>query len=121
MQTLETGALRLPTTVTVSPASRRRSSSAAQRISSITSGRRSQNSAVSSSEVSATPSQALSIARGAASSATVTAARENRPVPAFDHARPGGAEPLLVDVLGVHAQALGQRDAVVVQALAYLD
>ena len=71
--------LRLTTNVTVSPASRARSSSAAPRMSSITSGRRSANSAVSSSGVSARPSRARSIARGAASSATFRTAR--RPLP----------------------------------------
>ena len=53
MQTLETLMLRLTTNVTMSPASSARSASAAWRMSSTTSGRVSENSAVSSSAVSA--------------------------------------------------------------------
>ena len=66
VQMFETLMLRLTTNVTVSPASSWRSSSAARRISSITAGRRSANSAVSSSGVSASPRRPFSIARGAA-------------------------------------------------------
>ena len=89
MQMFETLMLRLTTNVTVSPASSDRSSSAAARISSITAGRCSANSAVSSSGVSAAPSRARAIARGAASSATRqlgaaarAATRDERPVAA---------------------------------------
>ena len=56
--------LRLTTNVTVSPASSARSSSAAWRMSSITSGRLSANIAVSSSGVSGSPSRARSIVAG---------------------------------------------------------
>ncbi len=59
--------LRLTTNVTRSPASSARSSSAAARISSITSGRVSANNAQASSSVSASPRRPLSIARGATS------------------------------------------------------
>ncbi len=65
MQTLVKLMLRLTTKVAVSPLSSARSSSAATRISSITSGRRSANSAVSSSSVSASPARPRSIACGA--------------------------------------------------------
>ena len=71
--------LRLTTNVTVSPATRARSSSAAARRSSITSGRRSANSAVSSSGDSATPSRARSIARGARPESMSSTTR--RPLP----------------------------------------
>ncbi len=54
--------LRFTTNVTVSPASSSRSSSAAWRISSMTSGRISANIAVSSSALSAMPSRPFSIA-----------------------------------------------------------
>ena len=71
--------VRLATNVTVSPARRARSSSAALRISSITAGRRSANSAVSSSPVRRCPSRARSTARGTTSSATRGTVR--RPLP----------------------------------------
>jgi hypothetical protein len=70
MQTFETLMLRLTTNVTVSPATRARSSSAPARRSRITSGRRSANRAVSSPAVSACPSRARSIARGASAEST---------------------------------------------------
>ncbi len=59
--------LRLTTKVATSPASSWRSSSAAIRISSITSGRVSENSAVISSSESHSPSRPFAIARGAIS------------------------------------------------------
>ena len=65
MQTFDTLMLRLTTNVTVSPASSARSSSAAWRISSITSGRLSANSAASSSGSSGRPSRARSSVAGA--------------------------------------------------------
>ena len=64
VQTLETLMLRLTTNVTRSPASSARSSSAAWRMSSITSGRLSANIASSSSGASACPSRARSIVSG---------------------------------------------------------
>ncbi len=64
MQMFDTLMLRLTTKVTVSPASSRRSSSAAWRMSSIASGRVSANNAVSSSGVSAAPSRARATAPG---------------------------------------------------------
>ena len=67
MQTLVKLMLRLTTKVTRSPASSARSSSAAARISSITSGRVSANRPVSSSSLSASPLRPFSIARGATS------------------------------------------------------
>jgi hypothetical protein len=60
---------RLTTKVAVSPASSARSSSAATRIPSITSGRVSEKSAVSSSSLSSSPRRPFSIARGAISGA----------------------------------------------------
>src|SRR5215218_7570477 len=71
--------LRLTTKVAVSPASSVRSWSAAMRISSITSGRVSANSAVSSSSVSALPSRPLWIA-ACASSGPISRS-ERRPEP----------------------------------------
>ncbi len=67
MQTFVKLTLRLTTKVTRSPASSARSSSAATRISSITSGRVSANRPVSSSSLSASPLRPFSIARGATS------------------------------------------------------
>ena len=61
MQTFDTLRLRLTTNVTVSPASSARSSSAAWRMSSITSGRVSAKSAVSSPAASASPARARAI------------------------------------------------------------
>ena len=79
MQTLDTLMLRLTTNVTVSPASSERRPSAAARISSITSGRCSANSAVSSSGVSSSPRAPFSIARPATSGPTVTSPRRPDP------------------------------------------
>ena len=62
MQMLDTLMLRLTTKVTVSPASSRRSSSAAWRMSSMASGRVSANSAVSSSALSGWSSRARATA-----------------------------------------------------------
>ncbi len=70
---------RLTTNVTRSPASSRRSPSAAPRITSITSGRRSANSAVSSSALSASPAAPRSIARPATSGPTLTSPRRPDP------------------------------------------
>jgi hypothetical protein len=61
------------------PTSSERSPSAAARISSITSGRCSANSAVSSSAVSSSPREPLSIARPAASGPTLTSPRRPEP------------------------------------------
>ncbi len=72
--------LRLTTKVTRSPASSARSSSAAARISSITSGRVSANRAVSSSSVSASPRRPFSIARGATSGAITRSVRRPEPL-----------------------------------------
>ena len=128
MQMFETLMLRLTTNVTVSPASSRRSSSAAQRISSITSGpllgeQRRQLLGASARS----PSRARATARGATSSATDdlrpatrAAARDERPVARLDHVEHRLRDPLRVDVLRVHAQPLGQREPVGVQALADL-
>ena len=71
--------LRLTTKVACSPASSARSSSAATRISSITSGRVSENSAVSSSSLSSSPSRPFSIARGASSGSIVRSWRRPDP------------------------------------------
>ena len=67
--------LRFTTNVTVSPASSRRSSSAAWRMSSITSGRVSANIAVSSSAPSVPPSRARAIAPGTSSLRRIAAPR----------------------------------------------
>ena len=111
----------------MSPASRARSSSAARRMSSITSGRRSANSAVSSSRVSARPSRARSIAPGARSARIGTSAppagaapRDERPVLELDRVEHALRDPFLVDVLRVDAEALGQRVALGLQLLAHL-
>ena len=126
-QTLETLMFRLTTNVTVSPASSARSSSAAARICSITSGRRSANSAVISSAVSARPSRPFMIARGATSSATVSSPRRPDPRRGMNDQKralitsiTGARDPLRIDVLRVHAQALGQRDPVRAKPLADL-
>ena len=79
MQMLDTLMLRFTTNVTVSPASSARSESAAWRMSSITSGRVSAKSAVSSSSDSASPSRARSIAAGASS--LLTTSSSVRPEP----------------------------------------
>ncbi len=79
-QTLVKLMLRLTTKVVVSPASSARSSSAATRISSITSGRVSAKSAVSSSWVSDSPSRPLSIARGATSGSGGACCRRPEPL-----------------------------------------
>ena len=71
--------LRLTTNVTRSPASSARSSSAAARISSITSGRVSANSAVSSSSVSSSPSRPLAIALPARAGSIVSSRRRPDP------------------------------------------
>ena len=120
--------LRLTTNVTVSPASSARSSSAAWRMSSIASGRVSANSAVSSSGASGGPSRARSIAPGhevAADrrgrlGAPRAAARDEAPVARADRVEDRLGQPLRVDVARVHAQALGQREAVLLQAPAHL-
>ena len=67
--------LRFTTNVTVSPASSRRSESAAWRMSSIASGRFSANSAVSSSSLSAPPPCARSMAPGTSSRLIVRSSR----------------------------------------------
>ena len=120
--------LRLTTNVTVSPASSARSSSAASRISSIASGRVSANSAVSSSALSATPSRPFSIAP-ATRSGRIGAGGSVRPEPrrgmklqylTLIVSITARRDPLGVDVLRVHAQPLGQREAVRLQLLAHL-
>ena len=121
--------LRLTTNVTVSPASSARSSSAAQRISSITAGRVSANSAVSSVGAQRAARRARArTARGATSSASVERPPAG-PIPrrgmndqyaALDHVEHRPRDPLRVDVLGVHAQPLGQRQALRAQPLAHL-
>ena len=102
--------LRLTTNVTRSPASSARSASAAWRMSSTTSGRVSEKSAVSSSGVSSSPSRARSIVPGATAPSRRRGTNE-RVLGADDleHAR---RLPGLVDVLRVDAQALGEREAV---------
>jgi hypothetical protein len=62
----------LTTNVALSPCSSARNSSAATRISSITSGRASANNAVSSSSVSSAPSRPLAIASGATFGSSVS-------------------------------------------------
>ena len=64
MQTFDTLRLRLTTNVTVSPASSARSSSAAWRMSSMTSARVSANRPVSSAASSGSPSRARAIVSG---------------------------------------------------------
>ena len=71
--------LRLTTKVTVSPASSARSSSAAARISSITGGRVSAKSAVSSSSLSSFPSRPLAIARSASPGSMLSSTRRPEP------------------------------------------
>ena len=110
--------LRLTTKVAVSPASSARSSSAATRISSITSGRVSANSAVSSSSVRARPIASLldrprreaGVERLLAAAAGA-AARDEAPVLELDHVEHALLHPLRVHVLRVDAEALGQREA----------
>ena len=108
--------LRLTTKVTRSPASSARSSSAATRISSITSGRVSANSAVSSSSLSSSPSRPLAIARSASPAAIDLFAAPPRPPPRneapvlqLDHVENALLHPLGVHVLRVDAEPLGQR------------
>jgi hypothetical protein len=77
MQTLDTLMLRFTTNVTVSPASSARSSSAAWRMSSITSWRVSENRPVSSSASSFAPS----LARAIVSARTAPLGPSRRPEP----------------------------------------
>ena len=127
VQTFDTLMLRFTTNVTVSPASSRRSESAAWRMSSIASGRVSANSAVSSSSLSAPPPCARSIARRhevapdrALLAAPGRAARDERPVLHLDRVEHALLEPVRVHVLRVHAQALGERGAARSEPLAHL-
>ena len=85
------------------------------------------NSAVSSSAVSQRPSRPLSIAAPdqlGANRAVLAPARpaagDERPVARLDHVEHALGHPLGVDVLRVHAQALGQREALAGQPLAHL-
>ena len=126
MQMLETLMLRLTTNVTVSPASSDRSSSAAWRMSSITSGRVSANSAVSSSGVSASR-RARGRSRRATSSLRIgrdsggPEPRRGMKLQYFelDHVEHALLEPVGVHVLGVDAEPLGQRVALRRQRLAH--
>ena len=110
--------LRLTTKVAVSPASSARSSSAATRISSITSGRVSANSAVSSSSRQRLagaapldrPRRELRIDLALAAPARA-AARDEAPVLELDQVEHPLLHPLGVEVLRVDAEALGQRVA----------
>ena len=119
--------LRLTTNVTVSPASSRRSESAAWRMSSIASGRVSANSAVSSSAVSAAPDCGAGDRvrhevgpDRALLAAPRVAARDERPVLHLDRVEHSLLEPVRVHVLRVHAQALGQRRPARGEPLAHL-
>ena len=119
--------LRLTTKVTVSPASSARSSSAAWRRSSIASGRVSAKSAVSSSSVRRSPARPRAIAPGHEVSpdrarllATRAPPRDEAPVLRLDDVEHALGDPLGVEVARVDAQALGQRHAVLRQALADL-
>ena len=111
----------------MSPASSARSSSAAWRRSSIASGRVSANSAVSSSSVSALALAPAGDRAGhevgadrAGLGAPRAAARDEAPVLRLDDVEHALRHPLGVDVARVDAQALGQRHAVLRQALADL-
>ena len=120
--------LRLTTNVAGLPASSARSSSAATRISSITSGRVSAKSAVSSSSVSSSPSRAP--ARSLAAQAPVRAApplarpdpraRNEAPVLELDHVQHPLLHPLRLQVLRVDAKPLRQRVALRREPLAHL-
>ena len=119
--------LRLTTKVTRSPASSARSSSAAARISSITSGRVSANSAVSSSSLSSSPSRPLRdrpLGEPGVDALLDPAAgpppRDEAPVLELDHVEHPLLHPLGVHVLGVDAEPLGQREAPGRQLLAHL-
>ena len=119
--------LRFTTNVTVSPASSARSSSAAARMSSITSGRVSANSAVSSSARQPRAVARL-LDRGRRGgrldhpllAPARAAARDEAPVRRLDHVEHALGDPLGVDVLRVDAEPLGQRVALGRQALAHL-
>ena len=110
--------LRLTTKVTRSPASSARSSSAAARISSITSGRVSANSAVSSSSLSSSPSRPLRDrplgeprVDALLDPAPGPPPRDEAPVLELDHVEDPLLHPLGVHVLRVDAEPLGQREA----------
>ena len=127
MQMFETLMLRQTTKVTVSPTSSARSSSAAWRISSIASGRLSANSAVSSSSREPRAVAALGDRPGhevaadrALGAPPRAAARDERPVLRGDHVEHALRDPLLVDVAGVDAEPLADRDAVRREAAADL-
>ncbi len=119
--------LRLTTKVARSPASSARSSSAATRISSITSGRVSANSAVSSSSLSSSPSRPLAIASRGQPGVEVLLApppgpapRDEAPVLQLDHVEDPLLHPLGVHVLRIDAEPLGQRIAPGRQLLPHL-
>src|SRR3954466_2086674 len=135
MQTFETLMLRLTTNVTVSPASSARSSSAAWRMSSIASGRASANSAVSSSGSRRAPARApppppappprarapqAGPQRARGLGPPRAAAGDERPVLRLDDVEHALVDPPGVDVRRIDAEALGQRDPVLGQALAHL-
>ena len=125
MQTLETLRLRLTTKVTVSPASSARRASAAWRMSSIASGRVSANRAVTSPASSGAPARARASVSGrrapsGRSTPARAAARDEAPVARLDDVEHALRDPLRVDEARVHAQPLGQRDAVLREPLAHL-
>ena len=119
--------LRLTTKVTVSPASSARSSSAAWRRSSMASGPR-----LGEERGELVLGQALAVAPArdragheiradrARLGAPRAAARDEAPVLRLDDVEHALRDPLRVDVARVDAQALGQRHAVLRQALAHL-
>ena len=134
MQTLVKLMLRLTTNVATSPASSARSSSAAARISSIASGRVSLNSATSSSLVSSSPSRPVldravdgvggserePVAVAVGRRGERRAARHEGRKALGEHLENARIDPLAVHVLGVDAEALGQRVAKRPQPLADL-
>ena len=127
MQMFDTLMLRLTTNVTVSPASSARSSSAAWRMSSMTSGRVSANIAVSSSGRQRTAVAGASDRAGhelavdrPVLAPPGAAPRDERPELRLDDVEHALLDPLRVHVLRVDAEALGQRVALRLQLLAHL-
>ena len=136
MQTLVKLMFRLTTNVATSPVSSARSSSAAARISSTASGRVSANRATSSSRVSSSPARpaldgAVDRIAGAERRSAAVAVRRPRRERRARRGRKvgkrsaitsstGGTDPLVVHVLRVDAEPLGQRVAERAQPLAHL-